>query len=167
MPWFAVYLRTGLNGVEVPLGNLELTNSGISNISELAGSYHILEMGQHFFEYSVSPGPFPPFPRSLIPSTYPFLALANKQRAAGVTGNIGEGIGGVVARHVFGMPPGTFPHIKLKGRGRRQTPDFMFNLGPYLSNEHFASQVVSFFLAPTCIRTGGRSKQRLDKPPST
>ncbi len=58
MPWFAVYLRTGLNGVEVPLGNLELTNSGISNISELAGSYHILEMGQHFFRVLCKSGSF-------------------------------------------------------------------------------------------------------------
>jgi hypothetical protein len=131
---YPVLLRRGLFGGEQPLNSVTLDPAVMNSISAYAGSYHILEMGRHFNDYVLSAAGLPTFPQCAgLPPAYPFLALSNKQRAAGVTGNIGEGVCGVVADAIFGMPFGDYIHIKLKpAAGLRKTPDYMFRLGPYL-----------------------------------
>ena len=131
---YPVLVRRGLFGAEQPLNSVTLDPRVMNSISAYAGSYHILEMGRHFYEYVISSAGLPRFPLCPgLPPAYPFLALSNKLRAAGVTGNIGEGVCGVVADAIFGLPFGTFLHVNLKpGGGLRKTPDYMFQLGPYL-----------------------------------
>jgi hypothetical protein len=131
---YQVLVRRGLFGAEQALNSLTLDPKVINSISDSAGSYHILEMGRHFYEYVIGTAGPPPFPPCVgLPRAYPFVRLSNKLRAAGVTGNIGEGVCGVVANAIFGMPLGTFLHVNLKPAiGLRKTPDFMFRLGPYL-----------------------------------
>lgn len=130
-----VLLRMGLSGDEQTLNSVTLNPKVMNSISAYAGSYHILSMGRHFSDYVTSSAGLPAFPRCVgLPRAYPFLALSNKLRAAGVTGNIGEGICGVIADAIFGMPLGTFLHVDLKPAvGPRKTPDYMFRLRPYLS----------------------------------
>src|SRR5205085_7641349 len=129
---YPVLIRRGLFGGERPLNSVTLDPKVMNSISSYAGSYHILSMGRHFNDHVISSAGPPPFPPCMgLPRVYPFLALSNKVRAAGVTGNIGEGVCGVVANTIFGMPLGTFIHVKLKpAAGLRKTPDYMFQLGP-------------------------------------
>jgi hypothetical protein len=131
---YPVLVRRGLFGGEQPLNSVTLDPIVMNSISAYAGSYHILSMGRHFNDYVISAAGPPVFPPCMgLPRAYPFLALSNKLRAAGVTGNIGEGVCGVVADAIFGMPLGAFLHVKLKpAAGLRKTPDYMFRLGPFL-----------------------------------
>src|SRR5262245_22847929 len=130
---FPVIVTRGLHGQSVPLPAPCVLNPAVMNsIASSAGSYRILEMGQHFSDYVLKAGLFPPFPHCVgLPHAYPYQALANKLRAAGVTGNIGEGVAGVIADAVIGLPLGHYVHVNLKpGVGLRKTPDFMFRMGP-------------------------------------
>jgi hypothetical protein len=127
------YARVGVKGTARQLGRIRLNEAVIGMSAGHCGSYHILAMDKHYLEYVIT-GSFPSLPSCVgLTPTHPFVALANKQRAAGVTGNIGEAVTGVVARRVLDLKVGEFVHVKPKqGFGRRKSPDYLFRVGPKL-----------------------------------
>jgi hypothetical protein len=105
---FPVFIRRGLHGPMTQLqSQLDINSQVMNSISTYAGSYHILSMGRHFNAYVISSSGPPAIPHPTgLPHAYPYLALANKVRSAGVTGNIGEGVAGIVADAIFQIPFG-------------------------------------------------------------
>ncbi|WP_373653486.1 hypothetical protein [Schlesneria sp. DSM 10557] len=127
---FELTMRVGFRGISHKLRPLSIAQHDIDHVGQFAGAYHVLEMGQHFRDY-VEQGNMPAFPP--IPG-FPVTAyhepLTNKQRAQGVTGNIGEAIAGIVSERVLKVPAQGIAHIRLQRPfQRRQCPDFMVRTG--------------------------------------
>src|SRR5690242_11494836 len=98
----------GLNRrTRLSVGGILIDSLRVNSISRLAGSYHILEMGRHFEEYTVNSGNMPPlvpwYYFQQMPSSTIYAPLDEKQRAAGVTANIGEAIGALAARKIMDL----------------------------------------------------------------
>lgn len=128
---FELTARIGFGWNSRVLPPIEIAQHDIDHIAEFAGAYHVLEMGQHYRDY-VERGDTPQFPPILgFPVSAYFEPLTNKQRAQGVTGNIGEAVAGIVAHRVLEVPPSGVAHIRLQRPfRRRQCPDFMIRTGP-------------------------------------
>lgn len=127
---FGLIARIGFGAVTRNLPPLVVAQTDIDHVAQYAGAYHVLEMGQHFRDY-VEQGNMPLFAAvNGFPGNAYFEPLTNKQRAQGVTGNIGEGIAGIVAERVLGIQPDGIAHIRLQRPFRkRQCPDFMIRMG--------------------------------------
>ncbi|HEX8916270.1 MAG TPA: hypothetical protein VF796_28225 [Humisphaera sp.] len=127
---FDLSVRCGFGWLHYPLAPLVVAQHDIDHVGQFAGAYHVLEMGQHFRDY-VEQGNMPAFPAIAgFPVTAYHEPLTNKQRAQGVTGNIGEAIAGLVAHRVLEVPSNGIAHIRLQRPfRRRQCPDFMIRTG--------------------------------------
>lgn len=125
---FDIDVRIGF-GVSHPLGTLRVEEHDIDHVGQFAGAYHVLEMGQHFRDYVVR-GSMPLFADIPgFPRTAHYEPLTNKQRAQGVTGNIGEAIAGLLVQRVLQVRSTGIAHIRLQRPfRRRQCPDFMIRL---------------------------------------
>lgn len=112
--WIDVKARVGFNGVSQNLVSLWLGTGTIGSASSWSGSYHVLAMGRHYDQYAVTPRTvlLPGIPGCVIP--HPYMRLAGKIRAAGVTGNIGEAIAAVFAVTGLGLTIGDIVHIRPK-----------------------------------------------------
>lgn len=128
---FDLTVRMGFGLTSHALQPLPIAQHEVDHVAQFAGSYHVLEMGQHFRDY-VERGSMPPFPPITgFPVSAHYEALTNKQRAQGVTGNIGEAIAGLVTQRVLQVPADGVAHIRLQRPfRRRQCPDFMVRVGP-------------------------------------
>src|SRR5450759_1530645 len=94
----ATRIQLGLSGPTRPLAPIYLDAPSVGNASSWRGSYHVLNMAEHYHDYfgtrrvlalPVIPG---------IPPAHPYQRLTAKIRAAGVTGNIGECVAALFAR---------------------------------------------------------------------
>lgn len=130
---FDLTVRIGFGRNSHRLMPLVVAQHDVDLVGAFAGAYHVLEMGKHFRDY-VERGDMPSFPPIAgFPAAAHFEPLTNKQRAQGVTGNIGEAVAGIVAQQVLGVPASGVAHIRLQRPfRRRQCPDFMIRTGPTL-----------------------------------
>jgi hypothetical protein len=133
---FDLSVRSGFGPTNQQLAPLVVAQHDIDHVGQFAGAYHVLEMGQHFRDY-VEQGNMPPFPAIAgFPTSAYHEPLTNKQRAQGVTGNIGEAIAGIVAARVLQVPASGIAHIRLQSPfRRRRCPDFMIRTGPAFPTE--------------------------------
>lgn len=145
---FDLSVRLGLGDATTKLPAISISQNDIDNVGEYAGAYHVLEMGEHYRDY-VERNDMPAFPPIKgFPSSIYYEPLHNKQRAQGVTGNIGEAVAGIIARHVLAIPSSGIAHIRLqKPFRRRQCPDFMVRL-----NGQFPATIGAIRPLPTYTR---------------
>jgi hypothetical protein len=105
-------------------------SSAIDLASGYAGSYHVLELGLHFNAYT-TPGSAPPYiSAAWFPNWSPASQLLERNRAADITGNIGEVIAGCIAHRVCGVQSSAIAH--LRGPQKR-TPDYLLAGNPDLN----------------------------------
>ncbi|MCC6650371.1 MAG: hypothetical protein IT348_04390 [Candidatus Eisenbacteria bacterium] len=100
-------------------------------------------MGRHFEAYVARPWQqqLPQIPG--FPPQHPYIQLASKTRAAGVTGNIGEAVAGIVMARLLTSGPVDIAHIRpVQPFRARKSPDFMARLD-------FARVSVTVGSAPT------------------
>jgi hypothetical protein len=106
---------------------IRVASSQVDTAAGYAGSCHVLEMGRHYSEYVRYRGRFPSFPPTAgFPAGDYLRQLDTKSRASNVTGNIGEIVGGLVARRTLKIKASHIAH--LKANTFSQTPDYL--LGP-------------------------------------
>lgn len=128
---FRLTLCLGFATLGVNQGQFKVTARRINSISRLAGSYHVLEMGRHFDDYVENDH------RPLL-ITAPYLAqfpallahqpLDIKMRSSGVTANIGEAIGALVARNSFDLSLREVVHLTTRSSHRGyKSPDYLFD----------------------------------------
>jgi hypothetical protein len=124
-----VYLGFKLQTWPVSLSidqTLSVSSIDIETAGEYAGSSHILEMGRHYEEYVRSHWGAPDFlPITGFPPGLPLRPLEMKARSAGVSGNIGETLAGIVASRVLGCPASEIAHLVV--RSKQKTPDFLIH----------------------------------------
>lgn len=90
--------------------------------SSWCGSYDILEMGQHFDAYVMTPRPVLLPEIAGLPNRRRFTRLPAKYPAPSVHGNIGEAVAALTAVSALGFDPAGVAHIKgLRGK----TPDLL------------------------------------------
>lgn len=121
---FQQQIKLSISGSAKSLGDISIDENTIKVAAGYAGSYHVLEMGQHYIEYSNAGTAFPIF--SLIPTFPPaniFQQLTRKSRAAGITGNIGEIISAIVANRTLGFETENIAHLVVKDK--KKTPDYL------------------------------------------
>ncbi len=105
---------------------LVISTAAFEAAGDYAGSSHILEMGRHFDAYVAYDSEAPKFGSlSGFPSNLFFEQLLVKARSAGVTGNIGETITGIVATETFGCDAAQIAHLVV--RSKQKTPDFLMH----------------------------------------
>lgn len=116
--------------------DMALDSVRVNSISRLAGSYHVLEMGRHFDDYTggaALPQLVPQKYFQNLQSSQVYAPLDRKLRAAGVTANIGEALGALVARKIMNRKLREVAHLTTKGKYRnRKAPDYLIQLGKTL-----------------------------------
>src|SRR5579871_4127030 len=124
------YCKLGFQGNETLIARVPLNDNTVGTTAGFCGSYHILSMGRHYRAYVVT-GIFPRFPDCAgLPPSHPYMELGRKQRAAGVTGNIGEVATGIIGLRVLNLNINEVTHVKPGPTfGRRKTPDYMLRAG--------------------------------------
>lgn len=121
-------VRFGFNGPEHRVGQIRVNDRVIGLEAGFCGSYHILEMRQHYRQY-IATNTLLAFPPCVgLPLAHPYVELGHKVRATGVFGNIGETVTGLVGRRIFGGSRNEIIHIRPKRKLR--SPDFMMRIGP-------------------------------------
>jgi hypothetical protein len=106
-----------------------ISSVAIDIAGSYAGSYHVLELGQHFEAYTNphTPRAFNSVPQ--LPNWVPADPLLERNRAADITGNIGEIIAGILAMRVLGVPPHHIVHLRAR---KKLTPDYLLHDVPQL-----------------------------------
>jgi hypothetical protein len=123
-------VQLGLNGSRRLLSPMWLDTGSVGATSSWAGSYHVLSMGRHYDDYVITDRTINLPPITGIPAAHPYERLAGKIRAAGVTGNIGEGIAALFARRNLGAQIGDIAHVRPRRPFRsRKAPDYLMRLG--------------------------------------
>lgn len=120
-----VVIREGMTAADAPFGQIRLAKSAISTNSQHFGSNHILEMGEHFDQYVVGWLPTQIFRFAGIATMHRFPAMAGKQRATSVLGNIGEVVAGITIRRKLQVPVPLVCHL-FPANGQK-TPDFLLD----------------------------------------
>jgi len=129
--WIELVARLGLRGTKSPIASVYLDAKTVGNEADLLGAYHILSMDQQYDAYVVTHF-LPQLPPILnFPVAHPYLAVSQKIRAAGVTGNIGEAIAALIARRVIQLNIADIAHIQ-PASGKKKSPDYMMYAGPKL-----------------------------------
>ena len=108
---------------------VDLDPASLDQASTWCGSYDILEMGQHFDNYVMTPRPLllPLIPG--FPAGRRYIALPGKLQAPSVQGNIGESVAAMTAGPVFGCDCGDIAHIRPGGgRSAYKAPDLLFRV---------------------------------------
>jgi hypothetical protein len=104
--------------------DLPISAADIETAGDYAGSTHILEMGRHFDDYTRDDWEAPTFPAiNGLPTSPGMQQLKMKARSPGVTGNIGEGLAGIVARQTLACDVKDIAHLVVKSK--QKTPDFL------------------------------------------
>lgn len=90
-------------------------------------------MDRHYRDYIVNPT-FPQLAAAAalhpdFPPNLSYRPLLTKQASPGVSGNIGEALGGMIGSEVFDLPPRDIVHI-IPIRGHIKAPDFIFHFAP-------------------------------------
>jgi hypothetical protein len=115
--------------------SIDLDPASLDQAASWCGSYDILEMGQHFDAYVITP-------RSrLLPRIAGFALgrrytlLPGKISAPSVHGNIGEAVAALTAVTALGFNPGDVAHIKPgAGRSACKAPDLILRTTPEFSS---------------------------------
>jgi hypothetical protein len=131
--WVDVKAKVGFNGVPRKLVCLGLDTGSVGSTSSWSGSFHVLAMGRHYDEYAVTPRTvlFPGIPGFAI--AHPYMRLAGRIRAAGVTGNIGEAIAAIFAVRGLGLRIGDILHVRPnQAFCQRKAPDYVMRMGHVL-----------------------------------
>lgn len=103
---------------------ININENTLETSKDYVGSYHVLEMGQHYLEYRKPENLFTELGKTFkdFPATDLFRKLENKTRASVITGNIGEMIAGIVASRTLKFPTDGIGHL-IVSKGR--TPDYL------------------------------------------
>lgn len=118
---------------------IRVEGAQVDTAAGYAGSCHVLEMGRQYSEYVRYSGRFPQFtPVPGFPTGDYLRQLDTKSRASNVTGNIGEIVGGLVARKTLKVETGRI--APLKANTSSQTPDYL--LGPASDFESVITDIV-------------------------
>lgn len=117
-----VYARLGLTGPPTHWGNVRLGRQTIDFAAIHFGAYHILEMGEHFDQYVVA---WQPPPLLMFQTAHYALRRVGKQKAAVVTGNIGECVAGIVLRRMVHVQLQNLRHVLPTTAFR--TPDYLLD----------------------------------------
>jgi hypothetical protein len=129
---------------KLPVSSLEIETAG-----EYAGSSYVLEMGKHYDEYVKYDWEAPKFKKIGGFPTGPSLGQLNmKARSAGITGNIGETVAGIVAFQTLQCDSKDIAHLVVQSK--QKTPDFLIRcsvglrsillgLKPSLASQHLPS----------------------------
>lgn len=124
------HIQLGLAGVIHVLPPIWLDAAGVGSAASWSGSYHVLQMGNHYDDYVVTGRIIALPPIAGIPPAHPYGRLTGKIRAAGVTGNIGECGAALFARRYLGAAIGDIAHTRPRQPFRhRRAPDYMMRLG--------------------------------------
>jgi hypothetical protein len=106
-----------------------ISSVAIDVAGSYAGSYHVLELGQHFDAYTDPHTPRAFYSVPQLPNWVPADPLLERNRAADITGNIGEIIAGLLAKRLFGVPPHHIVHLRAR---KKLTPDYLLHDVPQL-----------------------------------
>lgn len=110
---------------------IDLDPSSLDQASAWCGSYDILQMGQHFDAYVITPRTcdLPSIPDFPVGRRY--TMLPGKLPAPSVQGNIGESIAALMAVSVLGCMPGGIAHVKPgRGGASYKAPDLLLRVTP-------------------------------------
>lgn len=122
-----VHIKLGLNGIAHHVGDISIDSQTVANVTDFAGSMHILSMDQHFEDYVLNDVEiFTPFIVEPFPN-FPLEPLVIKERSKDVIGNIGESIAGIVATEFLHLRPADVAHLQaIPGV---KTPDYILHFG--------------------------------------
>jgi hypothetical protein len=128
-----VVVQLGLRGRSTAAGTLDLTSGEVHSAASWSGSYHILEMGQHFQDYVIDDN-MDPLPAGIrLAPSHPYEVLVGKTRSGGVTGNIGECVAALFARNRLGAELNDIAHVRPRHAFRvRKAPDYMMRLSAHM-----------------------------------
>ncbi len=137
--------QIGLDGETTRLPSaIELDSPSVGDTSRWAGSYHVLEMADHYDDYVIS-NRIPSLRR--VPGfdiAHAYCRLTNRLRDPGVTGNIGEAIAALFAVRCLGASPRDIAHLRPRKAYRgTKSPDYIMRIGSSLSAKlptHFPSR---------------------------
>src|SRR5438094_686387 len=130
---FDIYLQLGSDGPRQRVQRMQISEGHILSVGSFAGSYHVHAMDRHYRDYIVNPS-FPSLAAATVlhsdfPTNFSYRASEEKQPSPGVSGNIGEALGGIVGRDLFQLGPDEIVHI-IPIRGKIKAPDFIFFFDP-------------------------------------
>lgn len=104
---------------DLPVSAVDIETAG-----DYAGSCHVLEMGKHFEDYARYDWEGPSFKAVAgFPTSPTIRQLDMKARSAGVTGNIGETVTGIVAVQILQCDAQDIAHLVVQSK--QKTPDFL------------------------------------------
>ncbi len=116
--------------------DLVLDVQSVGQAAEWCGSFDILEMGEHFDAYVLTPRSalLPAIPG--FPPGRRFTQLPGKWPAPSVHGNIGEAVAALTAVSCLGCTPSGVAHVKAgQGTSKEKTPDLLLRVTPDLQDE--------------------------------
>ena len=130
---FDIHFGLGRNVANPRIRRMLIPESLIMSVGTFAGSYHVHSMDRHYRDYIVHPT-FPILAASAalhpdFPNNFSYRALEEKQSSPGISGNIGEALGGIAGRELFKLGPRQIVHI-VPIKGKIKAPDFIFHFDP-------------------------------------
>jgi len=130
---FDIWFRLGRDGARQHVKPLQILEGNILTVGSFAGSYHVHSMDRHYRDYIVNPN-FPLLAAATalhpdFPVNFSYKPLLEKLPSPGISGNIGEALGGIMGTNVFGLGPRQIIHI-VPVKGRIKAPDFIFHSDP-------------------------------------
>jgi hypothetical protein len=122
LPWFG--RRSPARDPDRDASPIEIRASSVDVAGDYAGSYHVLEMGRQYSAYVRYRDQRPLYRYSFgLPAWSPAQRLMRRNRAADVTGNIGEIVAGILARRTLGARASEIAHLEARQDGR--TPYYL------------------------------------------
>jgi hypothetical protein len=126
-------IQLGLIGPSQWLSPIYLDATAVGTASSWSGSYHVLNMADHYDDYVVTSRIIALPIIAGIPAAHPYRRLTAKIRAASVTGNIGECVAALFASRYLNATISDIAHTRPRQPfQRRRAPDYLMRLGPLM-----------------------------------